>query len=337
MICHYESVLRILPPPLAAALENRQPDEIRLRCGQAPTVLQGGVEIPVGAPVSVNAELLNNIVMAAGRQSIYTVQEQLANGFLSLPGGHRIGVCGSAVRGKEGTTMLCALSSLSIRLAREVPLAARPVLRALQAGKNLLILGPPGSGKTTVLRDAIRMLSDELGQRVGVCDERGEIAACASGMPQHAVGKMTDVLTGFPKQEALEMLVRTMTPQWVALDEITRQADAMALRSVSDCGVRVLATAHAFSFSDFQKRPVYQMLLAQGLFEAFAVCSSDRTCRLLTEKEFADATSAWNSHAMRGGGDARRAWDFQQSEALRGAAVVCGDSQIHAGRAAAAP
>ena len=189
-----------------------------------------------------------------------------------MRGGHRSGLCGSGVVRDGEIQNLRHLSSLAIRVAHEVVGAARMVRSALLVHGRLqstLILSPPGYGKTTLLRDLIRMASDGDGMpalRVGVADERGELAAMYEGRPQLNIGRRTDVMDGCPKGTGLLMLLRGMNPQVLAADEITAPADCAALALAANCGVTLLATAHGEGLEDLRRRPMYRELLEQGIF-----------------------------------------------------------------------
>ena len=138
-----------------------------------------------------------------------------------------------------------------------------------------MLLGAPGAGKTTLLRDVIRLLSDRHGRRVCVVDDRQEIAACLDGMPQFDLGGNTDVLSGAPKGKSMELLLRSMNPQWIALDEITAEEDIQAILRASYCGVKFLATAHAGSRQELFSRPLYRRLMEAGIFRNLICLSAD--------------------------------------------------------------
>ena len=269
-------------------------EEIRLRAGCPVTWTAGDRELILTAPaeaseagdllgsrtVCCTAGDLEQILRRASDHAAYAVQDQLTAGFLSLPGGHRLGVCGQAVPGPDGIRSIRALQSVNLRIAREIPGCADAAVSFLWSNPaSTLILGPPGSGKTTVLRDLIRQLSDRFRERVGLVDERGEIAACVEGTPQLRVGQRTDVLSLCPKETGILLLLRSMAPRWIAVDEISAKADAEALVRASYCGVRFAATAHAWDRSDLQRRPLYRSLLEAGVFENLVTVNPDRSLR----------------------------------------------------------
>jgi len=276
-------IRQILPPEYRRALEAAGPgqtEELRLRVGRPPTALTDGAErvLPLRTGFGlVTRQDAETIVMNAARQSAYAAADTLREGYVTLEGGHRIGVCGTAVTREGEICGVRELSSICIRVARTF-YAKRSQPLPLLTGSTL-VLGPPGSGKTTLLRDLIRLLSDS-GRRVSVADERGELAACWQGSPQRDLGARTDVLTGGRKSEALLRLLRTMNPQWLAADEITAPEDLAAMEQCSYCGVLLLASAHAGSASELEKRPLYRRLLELKIFEQTIRLLPDRTFQL---------------------------------------------------------
>lgn len=176
-------------------------------------------------------------------------------------------------------TGLRDISSVSIRIPRQSTNCGGEVLKKLCAAKdNVLIISPPGGGKTTFLRECIRAISSS-GVRVAVCDERGELAAVFRGVPQFDIGPMSDVMTDIPKSEAALMLLRSMNPQVIAMDEISSPEDCRAAASAVGCGVRVIATAHAAAVSDLKRRNVYRFLLAQDVFNNIVVIENNAGVR----------------------------------------------------------
>ena len=251
--------------------EQEQAEELRLRAGWPMTAVLPEGERPVGGP-PVEPEELEQLVEIASRASVHAVLDQVRRGYLTIPGGHRIGLCGEAVMEGGEIRTLRRLSSASVRVARQVKGASAPVLDGLCPGGRLestLILAPPGQGKTTLLRDIIRRVSEGEGclpLRVAVADERGEVAALYGGRPQLDVGRRTDVAEGCPKAQGLMLLLRAMNPQVLAVDEITAPEDAAALRTAAGCGVTLLATAHGAGREDLTRRPLYRGLLEEGMF-----------------------------------------------------------------------
>lgn len=257
-------------------------EELRLRVGQPVSWVTGGRELYLAPerlpPPSPGA--LEELVRRASGNAAYAVEDQLRRGFLSLPGGHRLGVCGTACLDGGTLRSLRSFQALNLRLARERPGCADALVSRLWASPgSTLIIGPPGSGKTTVLRDLVRQCSDRWGQRVGLVDERGELAACRAGQAQLQVGRRTDVLSLCPKEQGIELLLRAMAPQWIATDEISAAADVRAMVRASYCGVRFFATAHAADREDLQRRPVYRGLLREAVFENLALICPDRSIR----------------------------------------------------------
>lgn len=264
-----DSYLSVLPPELVRAVralpERRSLQEIRLRSGHRARYLAGGAERVLGE-YRVDTVCLKTIVNRATGYSAYASGAQLRQGFLTLPGGHRLGLCGQGVMGAEGVHTLKDISSVNLRIARQVALRASQAARYVRSFPgSTLIAGPPGCGKTTLLRELIRAVSVE--ERVGIVDERLELAACHGGTPGFDVGPLTDVLSGVPKHEGVYMLLRTMNPDWIAVDEITEDRDVDALLRSSFCGVRILASAHVFCREDLRSRPLYARMCALGLFE----------------------------------------------------------------------
>ena len=239
--------------------------EIHFRLG-LPPVLKGksGVRQLSGA---VSPEDLSFCINMACRYSPWNATT-LEQGFLTAPGGHRIGVCGEAtVNGIRSPTSVC------IRVSRDLP----GIARGIPLGDNLLILGPPGSGKTTLLRDLVRRISRMGNETVAVVDERSENFPLYNGTNTYDPGPNTDVLLGKSKKEGISMVLRAMGPGWIATDEITAEEDCLALSRAAWCGVRLIATAHAGSVGDYLSRSVYAPLVRAKIFSTAVVLHPDKS------------------------------------------------------------
>lgn len=272
MKCAWKELLAILPPQIArqADVQGRMGlQELRLRLSQPPELVIDGRSC--WGTGRVEEKDLNFVVNVASRYSPWAAQT-ISQGYLTAPGGHRIGLCGEAVVEQGRMRGIRKVGSLCIRVARDFPGIG---MKAPQTG-SILILGPPGSGKTTLLRDLIRQRSDRGPGSVAVVDERGELfpAECFE------TGKRTDVLTGCSKAQGIDMALRTMGPAAIAVDEITAEEDCLALIRGSSCGVSLLATAHGLDREDLLKRPVYQSLVGSRIFERILILRRDKSWKL---------------------------------------------------------
>ena len=251
----FDRAAALLPPRLrgeALFLPEEQKasaEEIRLRCGGGATLLLGEGELAL--PGTVSAAELAETVERVTKGSFYAAEESLRKGYFTAEGGFRVGFGGSVVCREGACTGFRSISSLCIRIPRAVACVEDGLLAALRE-RSVLIYSVPGAGKTTFLRDLIRRLSDG-GKTVALADERGELAALSGGVPQFDVGCRTDVLEGCPKGVAAEMLLRTMAPQVLALDELGA-GDIPPLTRGAVSGVRLLATAHASSRTELLRK-----------------------------------------------------------------------------------
>lgn len=266
-------------------------EEFRLRAGKPMTVLLPEGEIPVSDDgQSVSPQDLEQLCDIVTSYSRYASGETMSQGYLIARGGFRVGLCGTAVMRQEKNSNLRELSSAVIRIGREFPGSAKPLLpELLRDGSfiNTILLAPPGAGKTTLLRDLVRTLSDGTPylppQRVALVDERGELAAAVHGVPQLNVGAHTDILNGCPKALGIPMLLRGMNPQIIAVDEITARDDIYAMAQAANCGVKLLATIHAASVEELKGKGLFLKLLRLHMFEKAVVirCSPQgRTYRV---------------------------------------------------------
>lgn len=282
----FQRAARLLPGALrqrALALDRQlalETEELRLRAGGPMALTVPAGEQPLW-DTQVRPEDLEQVVDAATEFSRYTAAESLRQGWLTAPGGLRLGVCGRMTE-----TGITELSSLSIRIPCPRSGIAEPVLPQLwEEGRlcSTLLLSPPGGGKTTLLRELVRLLAnggpDRPALRVALVDERWELAAMYRGEPALDVGRQTDVLSGLPKARAVPLLLRAMNPQVIALDEIALEEDVSAVRSAAGCGAALLATVHAPSLEALARRPLGRQLLDCGVFQRAVVLSGQGAAR----------------------------------------------------------
>ena len=281
----YRAAAAILPSRLrAAALEVPEAqqaiaEEIRLRVGQVMTLLLPDGEMSTGA--WTEAEDLETLCDIATEFSRYAAAETLREGFLSVKGGFRVGLCGTAVMKDGRNTNLKQFSSAVVRIGRERRGIAKDVVPRLSRDgqfANTLLLSPPGGGKTTLLRDIVRELSTD-GRRVALIDERGEVAVTVRGQAQMDVGTHTDVLDACPKAVGIPIVLRAMNPEIIAVDEITVPEDIRAISMASGCGVGLLATVHASESAELSGKPLYRDLLERGIFRLAVRIARDGQAR----------------------------------------------------------
>ncbi len=266
----WQQAISCLPPPRAAQLaaldRQGEVEELRLRAGQPPAAKTAEGEQPLDLR-PVTAQELRETLSRAARYSVHSYAESLKNGFVTLGGGHRLGVCGTVAEENGQVVGVRGLASLNLRIARQFTGLAAQIAPWIGDGapQSVLLLSPPGLGKTTLLREWVRLISDK-GYTVAVADERSEIAALADGVPQFDVGRCTDVMEGCDKKQAALMLLKTMSPALLAFDEITAPADVEAVSLCAHCGTAVVASAHAANVDDLRQRPLYRALLELGVF-----------------------------------------------------------------------
>ena len=272
-----------LSPPLFRALSKHfgrledEAQEIRLRVGRPVAVVCPGktlyltqsgslTDLPDGDLLTSRREDVESTFQRICDYSVYARKREIINGFITLRGGHRAGICGTAVTDSTDIVNVRDITSINIRIAREHIGFAHGIFRAIKYDSGgVLLCGAPCSGKTTVLRDLARLFSTADGAGVSLIDERGELAAVTAGVPQNDVG-MCDVFDGYPKAQAMEQALRSMSPGIIICDEIGSEQDVRAVRQCVNSGVRLIATAHARSKDELLSRPALKRILSTGAF-----------------------------------------------------------------------
>ncbi|MBO5317090.1 MAG: stage III sporulation protein AB [Oscillospiraceae bacterium] len=273
MNCEWDQYLRILPLWMREEVNRAGKDkllELRLRLNLPPEMVfsEGSRYLKR----MTQQQDLNNCINAATGYSPWA-SETVSRGYITVPGGHRIGICGTYINTKQSNQILRP-SMLCLRVARDFPGIAKS---AATTAESTLILGRPGSGKTTLLRDLIRQYGSSNNGSIAVVDEREELFPRAQDNLCFSPGTHTDVLSGCGKLRGIEMVLRSMTPAFIAVDEITAKEDCEALLHAGWCGVRLLATAHATDTYDLRKRPIYRPLIESNLFQRFLIMKPDKT------------------------------------------------------------
>lgn len=274
MNCAWEPFLALVPPGMRNAMNEQIREELlelRLRLGRKPELVLYKYSLFVEHIVTESD--LQFCVNVASQYSPWAAAT-IGRGYITAPGGHRIGICGSAVNKNGSVCEIRAITSVCIRIARDFPGIADkiPVI-----DRSTLIIGAPGSGKTTLLRDVVRRYSDKGTGSVAVVDERCELFPSQRGRFGFPIGIRTDVICGCTKAEGIEMVLRTMGPNCIAVDEITSAEDCNALVHAGWCGVTLLATAHAGSKYDLFKRAVYKPLIDSHIFDQLVILKRDKS------------------------------------------------------------
>lgn len=276
-----EQILCVLAGKIKGILLNNGLDieklqEIRLREGQPLYVRYKGKEQLF--PHLITKEELRETMEYISSYSLYAYEHEMKHGFLTIEGGHRVGISGKIIAEEGHVRNFQYISSVNIRVSHEILGCADPVFPAvLDKGEfqHTMIVSPPGCGKTTLLRDMVRQISDGnswiKGCNVGVVDERSEIGGCYQGVPQNQIGKRTDILDDCPKAEGMMMLIRSMSPHVLAVDEIGTKKDVEAVSYAMHCGVTMLATVHGTSLEEIKEKPLFRPLWDSRYFKRYIV------------------------------------------------------------------
>ena len=264
---------------------NLQIEEIRLRSSK-PLILKIGQETYITDYIVKQQDILQAFEKIC-ENSVYSYRRQICDGYITIRGGNRVGIVGSAVIDNGQVININYISSLNFRIAREQIGCSNTIIREIidetnNSIYNTLIVSPPGCGKTTFLRDIIRNISNGIkeigfkGKTVGVVDERGEIAAMYKGIPQNDIGTRTDVVDNMPKPEAMRMLVRSMSPDVISCDEIGSIEDIKAIDYAMCCGVKGIFTAHGKNLEEIEHNPELSKLLNKHIFERIILLNPEK-------------------------------------------------------------
>lgn len=276
-----QEIARILSRDIRKTLERQnlqynKVQEIRLRIGKPLMMLYADQEW-IFEDI-VRREAFQEMLEYVSNYSLYAYENELKQGFITIEGGHRVGMAGQVVVENGKVKNLKQISSMNIRVAHEVLNCADIVFPYITEERRMchtLIISPPRCGKTTLLRDLIRQVSDGnkwiKGCTVGVVDERSEIGGCYLGVPQNQVGIRTDILDCCPKAEGMLMLIRAMSPDVIAVDEIGSPEDVHALEYAMHCGCKMVATVHGRSMDEIRKKPLFEDLVKAHRFERYIV------------------------------------------------------------------
>ena len=285
-----KQIIRVLSESVQKIIEQERMDfselqEIRLRIGQPVTVLYQNEELILPTMYSEKKRLgkqeMKETIEHISNYSLYAYEHELKQGFITIEGGHRVGMAGQVIMEGGKIKNMKYISSINIRVSHEVLDCANKIFPYITYNKQMyhtLIISPPRCGKTTLLRDVIRQISDGnrwiKGCTVGVVDERSELGGCYLGVIQNNLGMRTDILDRCPKADGMIMLIRSMAPQVVAVDEIGAKEDVHAIEYAMHCGCEMLATAHGDSMEEICKKPIFEKLIREKRFERYVILSN---------------------------------------------------------------
>ncbi|SCG83303.1 Stage III sporulation protein AA [Proteiniborus sp. DW1] len=297
----YKEVLNFIDPELTSTLSKlpksvaEKIEEIRLRNGKPLMISLGSKDYFVTHNGTLEAEPYNCITIdnkhisrtfqLISNYSIYSIEEELRNGFITVRGGHRVGITGKVVYGPNGVESIRDVSSLNLRIAKEIIGVSNDIMRYIirkpNTIYNTLLVSPPQCGKTTLLRDIIRNISNGIpsinfrGLKVGVVDERSELGGSYKGCPQNDVGVRTDIIDSCRKHEGIMLLLRSMSPNVIATDEIGDEKDIKAIHEAIKAGVKIISTVHGDGISDILSKPKLKVIISEKVFERIIIIDNE--------------------------------------------------------------
>lgn len=280
-----ETIFNFLPKNIAALIDQIPPnqkdelEEIRIRINRPIEITLKGA--PRFLSYIIQPDDAFHLMNKISHFSIYTLEEELKRGYITVSGGHRIGLAGKVILEEGKVKAIRDVSSFNIRIAREKVGIAETIIPFVFKGNwmHTMVIGPPQTGKTTLLRDIARIISTGNmkegihASKVGIVDERSEIAGCVNGVPQLTFGHRLDVLDACPKAEGMMMMIRSMSPDVLIVDEIGRKEDAEAIQEAVHAGIKLIMTTHGTSMEEIRKRPSLREILDQRIFQRFVVLS----------------------------------------------------------------
>ena len=280
-----DEIIRILPSDICDEVRNfilMDPiQEIRIKVNKPIIIYLSNKEIILKRVATVND--IKQILVKVSNYSLYAHEEEIKQGYITIKGGHRIGIAGECVLSKGDVRTIRNISSLNIRICKEVKGCSNEIMKYIVDNdriNNTLIISPPKCGKTTILRDIARNISNGMpinnlkGKKVSIIDERSEIASCFNGIPQLDVGIRSDILDNCLKKDGMLMAIRSLSPEILICDEIGTKGDIEALNMAFNSGVNIIVTIHGYSIEDIYKRKVFKDLLENSILEKVIVLSN---------------------------------------------------------------
>ncbi|HZH59673.1 MAG TPA: stage III sporulation protein AA [Metabacillus sp.] len=274
-----KELLEMLPESIKKEILKLHPaslsriEEIRIRVMKKVEVIIAGRPIFISSITTYEDSI--NLLNELSHYSIYTLEDELKKGYITVRGGHRVGLSGRVITENGRVKAIRDVTSFNIRIAREKLGIAEPYVSYVFGKKwlNTLIIGPPQTGKTTLLRDFARLISSGYrhidSKKVGIVDERSEIAGCVKGVPQHQLGDRVDVLDACPKAEGMMMMIRSMSPDVLVVDEIGTIEDAEAVLEAVHAGVQLFVTVHGYKAKELMNRPSLKALVEANVFDRY--------------------------------------------------------------------
>ncbi|MEG0132651.1 MAG: stage III sporulation protein AA [Clostridium sp.] len=280
-----KDILDILPNTIKGEVinyeDNNSLQEIRLKINKPLIFISNNTEIKT--KYITKHEDIKVIIQKISSYSIYAFEEEIKQGYITIQGGHRVGICGTCVLDGNSLKTIKHISSINIRVAREIRECSTKIIPFIVKDNrvlNTIIISPPKCGKTTILRDLSRQISNGVsgyglsGKNVAIIDERSEIGACYRGVPQMDIGIRTDILDNCPKSEGIIMAIRSMAPHIIVCDEIGTYKDMDSIVAALNSGVNLITTIHGFSEEDLYKRPVFKEVLENKVFDRAIILSN---------------------------------------------------------------